>query len=154
MLTGCQGGLPVTQEITGRITKVHDGDSVHVTPTGKSRVIVRLAAIDAPEIKQSNGIESRDYLRSMIMNRNVNVRCNKTDKYRRQICVVSHDGKDINLEMLKAGHAWYYAKYKNEQARKDQRLYLKAESQAKKSKTGLWATSEPVAPWQFRALTQ
>ena len=153
MLNACQSGLPVKTVITGTVTKVHDGDSIHVTPTGKKRVVVRLAAIDAPEIKQEHGMQSRDYLRSMVMNREVTVRCNKVDKYRREICVVLLEDRDINLAMLTAGQAWYYSKYKNEQPVSHRRSYKKAESQARKKEIGLWQ-SEPVPPWTFRALAK
>ena len=60
---------PITDTFTGAVTKVHDGDSIHITPKGEKRVIIRLAGIDAPEIKQPFGIASRDRLRSMILNR-------------------------------------------------------------------------------------
>ncbi len=151
LFAGCQGGLPVTKEITGRVTKVHDGDSVHISPAGEKRIIVRLAAIDAPEIKQSQGLESRNYLRSLILNREVLAQCNKLDKYRRNICVIKHNDRDINLEMLRAGHAWYYTKYKDEQTRTNRRAYNKAESQARRSKIGLWDNAEVQPPWEYRA---
>ncbi len=153
-LMGCQSGLPVNMEINGRITKVHDGDSAHITPTGSKRVIVRLAAIDAPEIKQEHGIKSRDYLRGLILNREVVAYCNKLDKYRRQICKVTHKGTDINVEMLKGGQAWYYSRYRQEQTRSDQRIYKKAESLAKRAQLGLWKNTEAVAPWEFRSIVR
>lgn len=151
---GCQSGLPVNKELNGRVTKVHDGDSVHITPGGSKRVIVRLAAIDAPEIRQAHGIKSRDYLRGLILNRDVTAYCNKLDKYQRQICKVTYRGTDINVEMLKGGHAWYYQRYRKEQTRGDQRKYKKAESLAQKAKLGLWKNTQAVAPWEFRSLAQ
>ena len=153
VIHSCNSGLPVTTVITGTVTKVHDGDSIHVTPVGKKRVVIRLAAIDAPEIKQEHGIKARDYLRSMVMNRKVTVHCNKVDKYRRQICVVSLDDRDINLAMLTAGHAWHYTKYQNEQPGSHRRAYKKAESGARRQKIGLWQ-SEPVPPWTYRSMAQ
>ena len=152
-VAGCQGGLPVKKVVSGTVTKVHDGDSLHITPAGKKRVVVRLAAIDAPEIKQDHGLQSRDYLRSMVMDRNVTAHCNKIDKYRRQICVVSHKDRDINLAMLSAGYAWYYTAFKDEQAKKQQRAYRKAEAKAQRDRMGLWQYN-PVAPWIFRSQAQ
>jgi len=144
-------GLAVNLVISGKVTKVHDGDSVHITPPGKKRVIVRLAAIDAPEVKQNHGIVSRDYLRQKILNRQVTAHCNKVDKYRRQICVIRQNNQDINLEMLKTGKAWYYEKYSKEQNRSDQRAYRKASKNAKKNKLGIWADDTAIPPWEFRA---
>jgi len=152
-LTGCfgGGGLPVKNVFDGRVTKVHDGDSIHVTPPGKKRVVIRLAAIDAPEIKQSHGIQSRDYLRRMVLNKQVTARCNKVDKYQRQVCVVLKDGTDTNLEMLKAGGAWYYERFKDEQTNTDQRAYRSAAATAQKRQLGLWQNPAAIAPWEYRA---
>ncbi len=145
-------GLEVNLVISGTVTKVHDGDSVHITPLGKKRVIVRLAAIDAPEVQQNHGIASRNYLRSMIMSKQVTARCNKVDKYKRQICVVLKDDQDINLEMLKTGKAWYYEKFSKEQNRRDQRVYRQAAKNAVRKKLGIWAEETAIPPWEFRAI--
>ena len=150
LVPACQGGLPVTAVVTGTVTKVHDGDSIHITPAGRKRVIVRLAAIDAPEIKQQHGVKSRDYLRSLLLHKPATALCNKLDKYQRQICVVKRDDLDINLEMLAAGQAWYYERFKEEQTRANQRAYKKAETIARKRKLGLWQ-AEPMPPWTFRS---
>jgi endonuclease YncB( thermonuclease family) len=45
---------------------VHDGDTLRVV-RGNEELKIRLCGIDAPEIKQTLGIESRDYLRSEAM---------------------------------------------------------------------------------------
>lgn len=156
LLTGCfeSNGSKVNLVFDGKVTKVHDGDSVHITPRGKKRIVVRLAAIDAPEIKQDYGIVSRDHLRSMIMNEQVSAQCNKVDKYNRQICVVLKDNQDINLEMLKTGNAWYYERFRKEQKRSDQRAYSKAAKNARKKKLGIWANNEAIPPWNFRSLAR
>lgn len=147
-------GLAINAIYKGIVTKVHDGDSIHITPPGKKRIIIRLAAIDAPEIDQSHGIESRDYLRSRILNKRVSAHCNKVDKYRRQVCVVWHNKKDTNLAMLATGNAWYYERFRKEQSRSNQRAYSKAAAAAKKAGLGLWKDSKPVAPWDFRNLNK
>ena len=45
-------------DITGKVLKVSDGDTIWVLDT-KEKVKVRLLGIDAPEIKQAFGEESR-----------------------------------------------------------------------------------------------
>lgn len=151
-VTGCYSGGPVNHIVSGVVTKVHDGDSIHITPSGEKRVVIRLAAIDAPEIKQTHGIQSRDHLRRLILSKQVTAKCNKLDKYQRQVCVVIHDGKDINLKMLEAGQAWYYESFKNEQSRSDQIAYRKAARSANKNKLGLWQDTKAIPPWEYRAL--
>lgn len=150
-LSGCFSSKPVSFVHKGIVTKVHDGDSIHLTPAGEKRVIIRLAAIDAPEISQQHGIESRDYLRTLIMNRQVSAQCNKRDKYQRHVCVVFINGEDANLAMLKAGQAWYYERFRNEQSAKDQRTYRRASDRARKNSLGLWSSSVAIPPWEYRA---
>ncbi len=156
LLAGCtdNNGLKVNLIVSGEVTKVHDGDSIHITPQGKRRTIVRLAAIDAPEINQTHGVDSRNHLRSMILQKQVTAHCNKVDKYKRQICVVLKDNRDVNLEMLKTGNAWYYEKFREEQNRKDQRIYRKAEENARKKRRGIWIEATAIPPWEFRDLAR
>ena len=149
----CSTNPPITDTFTGPVTKVHDGDSIHITPKGEKRVIIRLAGIDAPEIKQPFGIASRDKLRSMILNRTAKAKCHKIDRYKRQVCVVYFDGEDVNLQMVRVGMAWHYKEYQGEQSRRQRRQYSKAESRARNDRLGLW-DGESVAPWVFRKIVR
>ena len=151
LLTACSS-TPKTGTVThtGQVTKVHDGDSIHITPPGQKRIIIRLAGIDAPEIKQPGGIASRDKLRSMILNRTASARCHKKDRYRRSVCVVYFNGKDMNLAMVRAGLAWHYKQYQNEQTRLQRWQYSRGEQQARRSGRGLWADDNRMPPWKYR----
>jgi len=151
IIYGCNSENTDGTVLTGTVTKVYDGDSIHITPDGKKRVVIRLAAIDAPEVKQSHGIQSRDFLRRIIMNKQVTARCNKLDKYKRHVCVVLHNGQDTNLLMVESGQAWYFERFKDEQTHQQQRLYRKAATNAKNQKLGLWQNTSVIPPWEFRA---
>ncbi len=148
-LAGCSSSPLKESPVVGWVTKVHDGDSIHITPPGSKRVVIRLAGIDAPEIDQAFGVASRDTLRSMILNKQAEARCHKADKYQRQVCVVYSSGVDVNLQMISAGMAWHYKYYQNEQSFMQRRRYSGAEDNAKHSRLGLWA-QEAVAPWDYR----
>ena len=50
------------------------------------------------------------------------------------------DGRELNLEILKAGYAWHYKRYSN---RKD---YADAESYARAERLGLWADRDLTPP--------
>jgi hypothetical protein len=60
------------------------------------------------------------------------------------------DGKDINLEQLKSGFAWFYRQYENDIAAERRKPYADAEAEARAAKRGLWASSNPQPPWEFR----
>ncbi len=150
-LIACSTTTPDVTQLRGIANKVHDGDSIHLTPTGQSRIVVRLAGIDAPELQQRFGSDARDYLRSMILNKSVDAHCHKTDRYERLLCVIYQDGADINLAMVSEGLAWHYKKFQNEQTATQRRQYATAEHQARKQRLGLWRDRAPKAPWDYRS---
>lgn len=145
----CSTSPSIKNTYTGIVTKVHDGDSIHITPAGQKRVVIRLAGIDAPELKQPFGIASRDKLRSMVLNQPAEARCHKVDRYKRQVCVVYFNGQDINLQMVKSGMAWHYKDYQGEQSQLQRWVYALAEITGRASDRGLWS-GDSVAPWLYR----
>jgi endonuclease YncB( thermonuclease family) len=56
------------------------------------------------------------------------------------------DGRDINREMVREGHAWVYRKYLRDAT------LLEDERQAREAEAGLWALPEAqrVPPWEWR----
>lgn len=139
------------QLFNGVVSKVHDGDSIHLL-TSEGRIKIRLSGIDTPELKQAFGIEARDALRSWIMNREASARCHKIDRYKRHVCVVLLDDQDINLRMVESGLAWHFKKYQGEQSEEDRKSYSVAEDVAKRLEVGLWRDSDAIPPWEFRKL--
>jgi endonuclease YncB( thermonuclease family) len=133
----------------GVVVDVHDGDTLTVK-TGSTRTKVRLAGIDAPELNQFFGVESRNSLRSLAFNKEVQIETLKYDKYKRLIGRVMVDGKDLNLEQLKSGAAWVYLAYSAALKRQDRNIYIIAESNAQLDGLGLWKNQAPVAPWIWR----
>jgi len=126
---------------SGTVEKVHDGDTVTV-----EGVRVRLFGIDAPELSQPGGRQSRDYLASLALGRVVRIERRDTDAYGRLVGVVVLPGGDeAGAMMVKAGHAWVYTLYCD-------RCYgLKlAQAAARMRGLGLWAAPRPVPPWKWR----
>ena len=72
-------------------------DTVRITDTDGRRHKVRLAYIDAPEIGQAHGIESRDRLRRILSDETVDVQVTDTDRYGREVAYLFSDGLNINL---------------------------------------------------------
>ena len=133
-------------EVSGTVTKVYDGDSLHIT--AKQAVYkVRLAEIDAPELKQSFGKESRAALTEAALNQNATANCSSKDRYSRYICNVSIAGNDLSTLQVRQGMAWVYIAY----SRKKSHLFLEEHS-ARQRRLGLWGETSPTAPWEFRKL--
>lgn len=135
--------------IAGRVASVQDGDTITLQTEATSKKI-RLAGIDAPEIKQPYGIASRHALSQDVLNQSVTVDTNKTDKYGRSVGKVLLNGEDINLKQVRRGLAWVYTDYIKELSAEDREVYKAAEKAANDEHLGLWQDQQPVAPWTYR----
>jgi len=137
---------------TGTVTRVIDGDTVRVKlETGNLRLdkdevaTVRLAEIDAPELKQPFGPEARAALESMVLGKRVVVEYRKKDCYGRIIGTLYRDGVSVNLRLVAAGAAWHFRKYSKSP------VLRQAEHRARTAACGLWRSRPSVTPWEFRS---
>ena len=133
---------------------IHDGDTITVLDASRAQHRIRLAGIDAPGSNQAFGSRLKQNLSKWVYNRQVLVEGDKRDRYGRTVGVVLVDGHDVNLEQVRAGMAWWYRHYANEQTPDDQKLYELAETEARQAKRGLWADNKPVPPWDWRRSKQ
>jgi len=95
---------------------VHDGDTLRVrSPKGKVFKI-RFACVDAPELKQPLGEESRNHLRSIIKKGNNKVKLQPitTDRYGRTVAQLWNGSGLIQSQMTIAGMAYGYEQYKED----------------------------------------
>jgi endonuclease YncB( thermonuclease family) len=139
-----------SQILTGRVVRIADGDTVTVLDSSNTQRRIRLQGIDAPESHQAFGTQSKKSLSEMIFDRDVTVEYEKTDQYGRLVGKILLDGKDVNLEQVKAGMAWHYKEYQREQTPEDRELYARAEDEARKARRGLWVDVDPIEPSAFR----
>jgi endonuclease YncB( thermonuclease family) len=138
------------QTLNGRVVRVADGDTVTVLDSSHTQYRIRLEGIDAPESRQAFGTQSKKNLADLVFGREVTVVYQKTDQYGRLVGKITLDGKDVNLEQVKAGMAWHYKEYQREQTPADRDLYAKAEDEARSARRGLWRDPDPVEPSAFR----
>ncbi|AZS49463.1 hypothetical protein DM558_01135 [Entomomonas moraniae] len=114
-------------------------------------------------VKLAFGNRSKQALSDVIFNKNVLLELHGKNKYRKTLATIYTDvpsscqepvpndmcmectvRADINFKMIEIGMAWYWPFTKNNEK------YMQAGEQARKSKTGLWADKNPIAPWDFR----
>ena len=134
----------------GRVVAVEDGDTIVVLDDGNGTYKIRLQGIDAPEGGQAFGDRSGQSLSDMVFGKQVEIEWSKRDRYRRLVGKVLREGDDVCLQQIKAGMAWHYKYYQNEQSANDSELYANAENEARTGRLGLWSDENPVPPWQFR----
>jgi endonuclease YncB( thermonuclease family) len=136
--------------IEGKVINVHDGDTVTVLDQNNKKFHIRLQGIDAPELKQAFGSVSQQNLSRMVLDKQVTIFWTKVDKYRRTVGTIRLDGRDINIEQVKAGLAWHFKKYEDEQEPQDRLTYAAAEQQARAARLGLWQDPNPTVPGDWR----
>ena len=117
--------------------RIVDGDTIHI-----NKVKYRLHGIDAPEIKQDCkvnerkydcGVKSKNFLESLVENKEITCKRKNIDKYKRIIATCYTDELNINKEMVKSGWAIAYRYYSKK--------YVKEELFAQKNKLGMWQGS-------------
>jgi endonuclease YncB( thermonuclease family) len=59
-------------------------------------------------------------------------------------------GVDVGLEQVRAGLAWHFKRYENEQTPEARQVYAMAESAARERHLGLWTDPRPIPPWEWR----
>lgn len=138
------------QVLIGRVVAVADGDTVTVLDSSDTQHRIRLEGIDAPESHQAFGSRSKQNLSDLVFGKDITVTYYKTDQYGRLVGKILLEGKDVNLEQVKAGMAWHYKEYQREQTPTDRELYDKADDEARATRRGLWIDPDPVEPSQFR----
>jgi endonuclease YncB( thermonuclease family) len=137
------------QAITGKVVGVSDGDTITVLDANKRQHKIRLVGIDAPESSQAFGSRSKQSLSDLVFGKTVTVTSWEKDRYGRTLGTVTLDGKDINLEQVERGMAWFYRQYAKAIQPEDSKTCEQAERAAREEKIGLWADASPVPPWDF-----
>jgi|GEM_PF-819402 len=139
VLVGAQDeSFPV---LRGRVLVVHDGDTIKVQ-LDSGPISIRFFGIDAPELSQSYGLESRRALAKLVDGREVDIEPTGQNSYERMVAVVYVGRTNVNEAMIKSGDAWVARKY----VRKRQNAaWCAYENVARESRLGLWA--QPATKW-------
>lgn len=131
-----------------QVISVHDGDTLKVRQ-GQRIERIRMACLDAPELKQPLGKESRDYLKSLIQQNGdrVTLKIVDTDRYGRRVAEVFAGGKLVQAEQVRSGMAYVYERYLNNCP--DAAAVKQAEAIARSNRAGVWSGNY-IKPWDYR----
>lgn len=130
-----------------KVISVVDGDSMTLQ-VGRSRLKLRVAGIDAPEIRQAFGRQAGQSLRQLCAGQDAQYDAIAIDRFGRTVATVRCNGIDAGRAQVERGMAWASAR----SARNDSALKA-LETMARNSRRGLWSAPHPVAPWHFRRRT-
>jgi endonuclease YncB( thermonuclease family) len=115
---------------------------------------VKLSGVDAPERTQRFGTQAQQLAGEWLGNGAIEIAVDKVDKDGRVYGRVSVDGRDVGLELIKAGMAWCDpADVSDVPAPLRERYELEC-AEAKKQRRGLWIDANPRAPWEHRKIPQ
>ena len=129
---------------TSLVVEVLAGDTLEVLQRGRA-VRILLNGIDCPEKGQPYGKAAKQFTSEMTLGKPVTVEVKHQVKDELLVAdVILPDGSVLNQELVKAGLAWQSRKYGNSP------VLAALEQAARKSKRGLWADPNPVAPWCWR----
>ena len=101
---------PALKKVT--IRGCYDGDTC-TTATGEK---IRLACIDTPELRgkqaePERAQAARDYLRRMVVGKEVGIRRIAKDRYGRTVAELYLNGSNVQQKLVASGHAEIYWKY-------------------------------------------
>lgn len=137
-----------------RIRRVIDGDSLEVKYAGlfsflRSPFPVRLYGIDAPELAQPYGQDSRKQLEKLVRRGGIRMDVRATDRYGRTVGLLyrRRRNRSVNAEMVRSGMAWWYRRYGGRDLG-----FPEAEAEAKRRRRGVWRHGDRIRrPWDYRA---
>lgn len=139
-----------SSKLVGLVVNIIDGDTIDVLDQQHVSSRIRLQGIDAPEKRQAFGKQARQNLINLVAGNTVVVEWRKHDKYGRIVGKVFCDDRDVCLAQIRAGLAWHYKEFEDEQDEVDRRSYAEGEQTARSNKLGLWRDTTQIQPWEFR----
>jgi endonuclease YncB( thermonuclease family) len=129
----------------GVVVAVAEGDTLTLSVNGE-RVRLRLSGIDAPELDQPFGAQSRAALSTLTIGKRLECVEHERDRFGEPAMRCHLEKLDVGSEQVRQGMAWAYERYREDSA------IRQLQQEAKLARRGLWAQSEPVAPWTWRHL--
>lgn len=118
------------------VIAVTDGDTLKLS-NGR---IFRLYGMSTPEFKQPYYKEANEFTKNMVLNKEVTFEQEekyKEDKFGRMLGYVFIDGKNLNVELVRAGLAKVVL-YEKRAKIKYQDELLQAEKEAREKRVGIW----------------
>lgn len=140
-----------SQNLTGKVMSISDGDTVKVQTSGVN-LTIRLACVDAPESDTSIGKESTRRLTQLLpVGTQIRLNIVDTDRYGRKVAEIYKGNNLVNLWLVQEGKALVYRKYIQNCPDNAQKL-IHAEEEAQKRKLGFWGLpiSQQIFPWDWR----
>jgi endonuclease YncB( thermonuclease family) len=144
MTLATPAGAVIFETFPAEVIGIKDGDTI-VVLREKTEIDIRLNGVDSPEKGQAFGTKAKQWTAMAAFGQMVTVKETSLDKYGRTVAdVLLPDGKSLNQEIVRAGFAWWFRRYSEDQVLKQ------LEQKAREIKCGLWFDKDPIPPWEWR----
>ena len=92
---------------------------------------------------QANGTRAKQFTSNQCFGKTITYRKVDIDLYGRTVATVYlDDGRELNLEIIRAGDAWHYRRYS------DRQDYAETEERTRAEKLVLWSEPHAKLPWE------
>jgi endonuclease YncB( thermonuclease family) len=123
----------------------HDGDTFKIYDSTKNKIITcRLSNIDAPEISQPFGTNSRDSIIKIVNSGLFTYKIINSDFHGRFVVNCFINNCNLDSIIIYNGWAWVYSEYNH-----DSNL-IQLQQKARLKKIGLWKNENPIEPKIWR----
>lgn len=128
------------------VTRIVDADTYDLFYQGENHR-VRIAHIDAPELKQAYGLIAAEQVKQLLFNQSVIFNSTGKDLYGRQVGSLLLNGKRVDSLLVRNGLAWYNQAYGKDPVLANCMKLAIAEGH------GLWwcGVKKVCPPWLFRS---
>lgn len=128
---------------TATVSRVIDGDTIELGDD--DHTIVRLEGIDCPEHDQPYGLHATKSLERLCLHQDATIKYTGATTYGRKVGTIIVDRIDCNASQIARGWAWIDSRYPSRDTRHADLL-----ATARGQRRGLWRSSSPIAPWEWR----
>ena len=123
------------------VTACHDGDTCTAVAADGQRLQVELRGVDAPELDQPFGTQSRTLVTQLVVGHHVDVRPAGRSHDRLVADLRLRDGRDVGELLVAAGAAWVEVGHSTDP---------EVQAAAQRLRLGLWRNAGAVPPWEWR----
>lgn len=148
------GSAAASDTLRAKVVAFGSGSAFAVLDPHEKLKRVKLAGVDAPERTQRFGPQAEQLAGEWLGSGPIEIAVDRTDEAGRIHGRVSVDGRDVGLELIRAGLAWCDPHDATSLPAAVRALYDEACAQAKAKRRGLWSDAHPVPPWEHRRIPQ
>ncbi|MBO4790148.1 MAG: thermonuclease family protein [Oxalobacter sp.] len=130
----------------GVVEEVVSGDTMKVNYEG-GLYYVRLYGVASPKLSQPYGAAAKEAVSNLVLGRSVDVHRMYADGNTDVAIVYVHDQYSVQAHLAGAGLAWVHSGSCTDEICTS---WQSMQQQARDASYGLWASANPVAPWNWK----